>query len=117
MHYFVSASIIILSASIPFINIFDPCTGDNIIRYIIAAIGSILTIASSVSLLGKYQERWVNYRKLAEEIDKERYLFKLSAYPYNLQNAHQLFVSNIETIIDKEVKEWYTNNKRKGVDI
>lgn len=102
---------IILAAFIPFISDFHDIA-PSAIKYIISLIGVILTILAGLSLLGRYQEKWINYRRISENIKKEKYLYLSKAHPYNDDDAKERLVLNTEFEIEREIKQWYNQSQK-----
>ena len=114
-HYLSKVWIIIFSALIPF------ATGINnnfgvIMDYFIGLLGILIVILTGVSTLYKFQDKWSKYRKTAELLTHEKYLFQTSSGSYSShKNPFKLFVYRIENIINEEVSNWnkYINEEDK----
>ena len=74
--------------------------------YVSGALGVLITIcAGSVALL-QLQEHWIEYRTTAESLKKERYLFLTRVEPYDGEDAFEVLVQRVETLISKENTNW-----------
>jgi hypothetical protein len=74
-----------------------------------AIMGSLVAIATGVLSIKKCQENWLNYRKTAELLKKERHFFEMGAGPYSglpkEEASHQL-VERVEALISVEHQAW-----------
>ena len=75
-------------------------------KYMIAFLGSMVTILEGVMATGKYHEKWVMYRGTAETLRQETYLFLMKAGTYNEKDAMQQFVTKVEFSLGKENMGW-----------
>ena len=75
-------------------------------KYIIAFLGSMVTILEGVMATGKYHEKWVMYRGTAETLRQETYLFLMKAGTYSEKDAMQQFVTKVEFSLGKENMGW-----------
>ena len=96
--------LIILSVSIPFLTLLTEWQQN--IKYIVAATGVLIGAIEGFLGLYKFQEDWVNNRKAAESLKREKFLFLTKAGAYKNEGAFDLFVSRIEGILSQENKNW-----------
>jgi hypothetical protein len=75
-------------------------------RYIIAFIGSVMTILAAVKANFRFHEKWLEYRSTAEILKYQIYLFETESKPYNRENKEELLLGNVYLIIKKENKSW-----------
>ena len=75
-------------------------------KYMIAFLGSMVTILEGVMATGKYHEKWVMYRGTAETLRQETYLFLMKAGTYSEKDAMQQFVTKVEFSLGKENIGW-----------
>lgn len=78
-------------------------------KLIIGILGVIVTILSSLIVLLKFQEKWVEYRKYSEKLKFEKYLYLMESEPYisgNRITNTKMLVSRVETILFSEKTEW-----------
>lgn len=75
-------------------------------KYMIAFLGSMVTILEGVMATGKYHEKWVMYRGTAETLRQETYLFLMKAGTYSEKDAMQQFVTKVEFSLGKENMGW-----------
>jgi hypothetical protein len=98
--------LIILSALTPILAAFIGRWPDlQIPVVIISAIVAILTAGLKTF---QYQEMWISYRATNEMLKPEIYYYNFSVGPYAEEGIDKetLFVSRVETILDKEHINW-----------
>ncbi|MGC2235080.1 MAG: DUF4231 domain-containing protein [Pyrinomonadaceae bacterium] len=76
---------------------------------IVGTLGMIVTILAGVLSLRRFQENWIEYRKTAESLKREKYLFETQVEPYNGDNRFNLFVQTVESLLAKENTNWAQN--------
>jgi Protein of unknown function (DUF4231) len=75
----------------------------------IGILGMLVTIIAGMLSLRRYQENWIEYRKGAESLKRERFIFETQTPPYDKDNRFSVFVQNIELILGKENANWSQN--------
>lgn len=72
---------------------------------IISALVAILTTGLKTF---QYQELWVSYRAVQEQLKPEIYYYNFNVGPYGVKGVDKeaLFISRVETILDKEHQGW-----------
>jgi hypothetical protein len=98
--------LIIFSALTPILAAFDgKWMSLQIPVVLISAIVAVLTASLKTF---QYQEIWVNYRATDELLKPEIYYYNFSVGPYAEEGIDKetLFVSRVETILDKEHINW-----------
>ena len=83
----------------------SPTMDLTIVVVIISAIVAILTTGLKTF---NYYELWVTYRNTREELKREIYYYKFTISPYDTPeiDKESLFVSRVESILDKEHSQW-----------
>jgi hypothetical protein len=96
--------LIVFSASTPILAAFDPKQMQLPI-IIISALVAILTAGLKTF---QYQELWINYRATNELLKPEIYYYNFGVGPYAEEGIDKetLFVSRVESILDKEHVNW-----------
>lgn len=114
-YYFRSKVItIILSASLPFITTLPP---GNILNtpftgsHLVGLIGVVIAVLSGITGLFKYHETWINYRKIKEQLEREKIMYQTQSGSYENNTNFKLFVSNVEKIMDAENNSWLGYNQ------
>lgn len=81
-------------------------------------LGIIASIAESLASLAKVQEKWIQYRNIAEQLKHELYMFEMKAgvYDDSKSDIDKTFVERVETIISSENVNWanLNNNTKEG---
>lgn len=94
-------------------------SGNSPVAFVISILSTIVAFIEGVSLLCKHNENWIIYRITSENLKREKFLFETSTGEYNgleENSAFNLFVQNIESIIQCSNKQWesvYKNRKEK----
>ena len=73
---------------------------------VIGVLGMTVTIIAGFLSLGRYQENWAEYRTTCESLKKEKYFFETKSEPYGGEEAFQLLVQRVETLVSKENTSW-----------
>jgi hypothetical protein len=75
---------------------------------IVGALGVIVTIATGISTLGRYRENWIEYRKMSENLQREKFLYETESGRYSIKNKNRfdLFVQTVETLLASENQNW-----------
>lgn len=112
-YYALSVGNIALTASIPFITMFSDDFPD--VKYLIAAVGAVASVLSSVLLLKKHKEIWLEYRATCEVLRSELELYRHSAGVYKTlpvaeRDSH--FVDRCEEIMCSEHTSWASRMKK-----
>lgn len=94
-------------------------SGNTPIALVISILSAIIAFIEGISLLCKHNENWIIYRITSENLKREKFFFEAAAGEYNgleEDSAFNLFVQNIESIIQCSNKQWesvYKNRKEK----
>lgn len=93
-----------LSALIPFMTLYT----DNFAsaKYIIALMGSVSTILSSLKATFAFQKNWIEFRTTSEILKFHRYLYENKSSPYEEDNRDSILIANIHSIVETENKNW-----------
>ncbi|WP_302848199.1 DUF4231 domain-containing protein [Paenibacillus naphthalenovorans] len=78
----------------------------EVIPIIVSVLGTVVVVCASISRLGKYHEKWLQYRATCELLKHEKYLFLTSTNPYNGDEPFRLLVERVESIISAENINW-----------
>jgi len=78
----------------------------GIFQIFAASAGIVLVVINKILELENYQKNWMEYRAMAESIEKERLLYATRTEPYDETNAFPIFVEHIEGLLTKEVQKW-----------
>lgn len=113
MFYRLSIALIIINASIPFINQLNMENSAIIVTFI----SSIATIITSVLTLFTMKDAWFRYRNHTELIKKECSLFNAEAGDYSKENKENLLIMKIEEIVGQEVLLWESEKQKVNKNI
>jgi hypothetical protein len=111
-YYRYKSAVIIISTSIPLIAILPYKEEAN---YIIAFLGASVAILTSLLELSKAYENWLDFRKTAETLKRERFFYENTAGPYSkTSDKNALMVRRVENIISVENDLWQINQKQEN---
>ena len=104
--------IIVISASLPGLILIIPAKWE----FITVLFSAILAIATAAVKTFRFQENWINYRTVAEALEKEKHYYNAEAIEYaTAENKKQLFVERVEALISKENSLWMVVHTKKSV--
>jgi len=97
--------LIILSASTPVLAALNP---DFELQYLVVGVSAIVAILTTGLKTFQYQELWANYRATSEQLKPEIHYYNFNVGPYGMPGIDKeaLFISRVETILDKEHQGW-----------
>lgn len=98
-----SIIIVIVNATIPVISIGLDSVGP--LKYIVALLSSMASILSSVLLIRKTKDTWIEFRMTYEKLKKEKVLFETHTGKYK-DAQYDDFVLSCEEIMESEHKLW-----------
>lgn len=98
--------LIILSATTPIVAALNSCELDLQIPLIV--ISALVAIFTTGLKTFQYQELWVNYRATNEQLKPEIHYYNFDVGPYGEKGVDKesLFISRVESILDKEHQGW-----------
>jgi hypothetical protein len=75
---------------------------------IVSILGAIVVIIEGIVSLGKYHENWIDYRSICETLKQEKYMYLTltGVYKTSPNEAFDLLVERIESVISKENVNW-----------
>ncbi len=99
--------VLVVSAIIPFLSGMIGDEGMDFIPYAIGIAGIIVTVSEGLIILNKYQENWVDYRKIAESLRREKTYYEARAGLYAASSdPFQTLVGEVGAILGQEVNDW-----------
>ena len=109
---------IVILALIPVISI----AADNFssVKYLVAAASATASILSSILLLKKSKENWVEFRATCEALKSEREKFRYAAGPYKVLPSPERdarFIERCEDIMSKEHSDWFSRIKNDAAQV
>jgi hypothetical protein len=98
--------LIVLSALTPVLAALD--REDFDLQYTVVIISAVVAILTTGLKTFQYQELWVSYRATHEQLKPEIHYYHFNVGPYGAADADKeaLFISRVETILDKEHQGW-----------
>lgn len=81
----------------------------------IGVLGLLVAVIAGVMSLYRFQENWTEYRATAETLKQERFLYLTRAFPYRSDNAFELLVQRVESILKRERSEWVQAMQEAGI--
>src|SRR5665648_1231593 len=98
--------LIILSAITPVLAALDRETFK--LLFVVVVISADVAIVTTGLKTFQYQELWANYRATCEQLKPEIHYYNFNVGPYGLAGVDKesLFISRVETILDKEHQGW-----------
>lgn len=100
---------ILFSVSIPFITTY---ANDEtpIFKVIIGLMGVSIALIAGLINLYKFNDNWINYRKTAETLKQEKYLYLTKSGIYSndvkVEDTFHLLVTRVESILSNENSNW-----------
>ena len=76
------------------------------VTLVVAVLGALIAVISSIVSLNQLQENWTEYRTTCESLKHEKFLFLTKSEPYHEEEPYRLFVQRVESLISKENSEW-----------
>jgi len=97
--------LIILSALTP---ILAALNEDFKLQFLVVIVSAIVAILTTGLKTFQYQELWANYRATCEQLKPEIHYYNFNVGPYGMPGVDKeaLFISRVETILDKERQGW-----------
>ena len=98
--------LIVLSAITP---VLAAINSENFnIQFIVVIVSSIVAILTTGMKTFQFQELWVNYRATSEQLKPEIHYYNFNVGPYGMPGVDKesLFISRVESILDKEHQGW-----------
>ncbi len=97
--------VIALSVSIPFMAGLIKNEGDWL-KIAVGVGGVLIALFEGILSLQKYQELWIQYRTIAEALNREKIMFQTRTGHYKGKDAFQQLVIRAEAIMSAENQSW-----------
>lgn len=99
--------VLVISATIPFLSGLIGDQGMEFVPFLIGVSGIVVTVSEGLIILNKYQENWVDYRKIAEALRREKTYYDAAAGLYaTSEDPFQTLVGEVGSILGQEVNSW-----------
>ena len=102
---------ILCSVCIPFLTGFADRFGEGTI-IIIGVLGVSIALIEGILSLNKYHELWLEYRKTAELLQREKILFATNSGPYQQEQKLTKLVERCENIMGAENSSWFDTQQQ-----
>lgn len=117
--YVVEVATLLAGAAIPVVNLW--LVHDAFWAGVLSAIlGGVVVVAVAVGKLFKFHENWLQYRALAEALEREKELYSVGAADYAKANGagrNQLLVERVENLIGNTTSQFIeTQRSAHGAD-
>ena len=97
--------VIVAAALIPFVS--GLAATDSIWdEFIVGALGVLVAALTALLGLYKFQENWIQYRSTCESLKREKHVFLAGVSPYSGDEAFELLVERVESLISSEHTNW-----------
>jgi len=88
--------------------------------YLPAIFGALISLSAAWETVFDYQNNWVRYRRIKEDLLREKLFFETSSGPYRRRSADDdeneglfsLFVTRVEGLLSEEVEQWSSSASR-----
>ena len=78
---------------------------------IVASLGAITAIVTGVVSHFKFREHWYEYRKTAEDLKHEKYMYQTRKGHYATGNEFAILVEHVEALVSTENTSWHRRLK------
>lgn len=75
-------------------------------RVAAAGLGALAAAATGFQSVNRYQENWVEYRGVAEQLKSLRFAFVTRTAPFHGEDALQVLVEHVEAVLCGEHDSW-----------
>ena len=113
MYHGLQFSLILFSALTPIFIAMDWTFTDTVIMRWVSIISSVLVVllASTIKMF-KFQENWIIYRSICEQLKREKNLFDFNRGIYSgIEDKQGKFVDRVQDLISKENSRWINLNE------
>ncbi|MFM7753931.1 MAG: DUF4231 domain-containing protein [Cyanobium sp.] len=82
--------------------------------WLISGFGVLISLSAAWETVFDHQNNWIRYRRIKEELKREKILYATASGPYRRQAAQtdadeaafKLFVERVEGLLGEEVEQW-----------
>jgi len=105
---------ILASVLIPFLSGYLNNDKVSNMGLIIGILGLTIAFIEGTLYLYNFQENWLGYRKVAEFLKREKFLYLTASGPYENNKTLNALVMRIENYTENENQEWVKYSKEEG---
>lgn len=85
--------------------------------WLLSAFGVLISLSAAWETVFDHQNNWIRYRRIKEELKREKILYATASGPYRKEVAQvdaaeasfTLFVARVEGLLSQEVDQWSTS--------
>ncbi len=85
--------------------------------WLLSGFGVLISLSAAWETVFDHQNNWIRYRRIKEELKREKILYVTASGPYRREAAQidgaeasfTLFVERVEGLLSEEVEQWSTN--------
>lgn len=107
---------IIITAMIPVVTVIESWW-NPVGKFVIALLGAIASILTSIAFFEKYKDKWTQYRFTYEKLESELAQYNTCTCKYNIENPTErlyILVETCESILDREHSVWIETVKKES---
>ena len=71
-----------------------------------AALAAVVVVAEGLMQLNQWHTNWLQYRRTAEALKHEKYLYLSRAGPYSGPDADRVLAERVEALVSQEHAKW-----------
>ena len=110
--YCTEITTLLAGTAIPVVNLW--VTGSDLSRMLSGILGGVIVIAAGIGKLFKFQENWLQFRTLAEALERESEFYKTGVADYAAAGEagrNRLFVERAENILAGSVSQFVATHR------
>lgn len=80
-----------------------------ITKWVISILGALIAILESVQYMNQYEATWISHSVIAEQLDREKFLFLSNAGPYQTLDENErlkYLAERVEELVSIEQPNW-----------
>jgi hypothetical protein len=108
----VEIATLLAGAAIPVVNVWTAVSAWS--RFLSAILGGVVVVAAAVGKLFKFQENWLQYRTLAEALEREEEIYKTGVADYAAADEtarDRLLVERVENMLAGSVSQFIATHR------
>lgn len=110
--YCAEITTLLAGAAIPVVNLW--VSGPDLPRVLSGILGGVIVVAAGIGKLFKFQENWLQFRTLAEALEREVEFYKTGVADYaaaDKAGRHRLLVERVENILAGSVSQFIATHR------
>jgi hypothetical protein len=78
----------------------------------VGAGGAVVVVLEGLQQLQQYQQNWINYRSVAEQLKHEKFLYLAGAAPYTgVPDPERMLAERVEALVSQEHAAWVSHRQ------